>query len=329
MGADRGNNRFAVAGTLNEGVFTPGENTMSFTLVAQGDGTFAIRTSNGKYLYAGGTGNSNYLNTKAYAGELDANAKWNITISSIIATSTNRNDMRFNYNNNNPALISCYQSTSTNPAIALYVPQPAPTPVYETVRENLEPNRYYTVCLPKKVIAIKGASFWTLKSKSQDGATAYLEEETNNLPFAAGKPFIIQATDTKLEVVYEGAATEDAGTNGALHGTLVYMDAAALDAAGGSNVYMLFSNELRPVGENNHLEANRAYVLLSELNAVAEAPQGAPGRRVRAMPMQPQVATGVDQVPSDQVPNTKVLINGQLYIMYNGTMYNVQGQLVK
>ena len=176
--------------------------------------------------------------------------------------------------------------------------------------------------------AIKGASFWTLNNKSQDGATAYLEEETNNLPFDAGKPFIIQATAEKLEVVYEGAATENAGTNGALHGTLVYMDAAALDAAGGSNVYMLFSNELHPVGENNHLDANRAYVLLSELNPVAEAPQSAPGKRVRAMPMQPQVATGIDALNASDAP-TKVLINGQLYILRGEKMFDAKGQLVK
>ncbi len=200
-------------------------------------------------------------------------------------------------------------------------------PVYETVRSGLEINRYYTVCLSKKVTAIKGASFWTLNNKSQDGATAYLEEETNNLPFAAGKPFIIQATAEKLEVVYEGAATEDAGTNGALHGTLVYMDAAAL-AAAGSDVYMLFSNELRPVGENNHLDANRAYVLLSELNAVAEAPQSAPGKRVRAMPMQPQVATGFEAAEANEAPR-KVLINGELFILRGAKMYDAKGQLVK
>ena len=201
-------------------------------------------------------------------------------------------------------------------------------PDYETVRSGLEINRYYTVCLPKKVTAIKGASFWTLNNKSQDGATAYLEEETNNLPFAAGKPFIIQATADKLEVVYEGDATNVAGTNGALHGTLVYMDAAALAAAGGSNVYMLFSNELRPVGDDNHLDANRAYVLLSELNAVAEAPQGAPGKRVRAMPMQPQVATGIDALNASDAP-VKVLINGQLFIIRGEKMFDAKGQLVK
>ena len=200
-------------------------------------------------------------------------------------------------------------------------------PVYETVRSGLEINRYYTVCLPKKVTAIKGASFWTLNNKSQDGATAYLEEETNNLPFDAGKPFIIQATAENLEVVYEGAATEDAGTNGALHGTLVYMNAAAL-AAAGSDVYMLFSNKLRPVGENNHLDANRAYVKLSELNAVAEAPQGAPGKRVRAMPMQPQVATGFEAAEANEAPR-KVLINGEFFIIRGEKMYDAKGQLVK
>ena len=201
-------------------------------------------------------------------------------------------------------------------------------PVYDVVRENLTANRYYTVCLPKKVTAIKGASFWTLNNKSQDGATAYLEEETNNLPFAAGKPFIIQATADKLEVVYEGAATEDAGTNGALHGTLVYMNAAALTAAGGNDVYMLYENALRPVGENNHLDANRAYVLLSELNPVAEAPQSAPGKRVRAMPMQPQVATGIDALNASDAP-AKVLINGQLFIIRGEKMFDAKGQLVK
>lgn len=201
-------------------------------------------------------------------------------------------------------------------------------PVYDEVRSGLEVNRYYTVCLPKKVTAIKGASFWTLNNKSQDGATAYLEEETNNLPFAAGKPFIIQATADKLEVVYEGAATEDAGTNGALHGTLVYMNAAALTAAGGNDVYMLYENALRPVGENNHLDANRAYVLLSALNAVAEAPQSAPGKRVRAMPMQPQVATGIDALNASDAP-AKVLINGQLFIIRGEKMFDAKGQLVK
>ena len=41
------------------------------------------------------------------------------------------------------------------------------------------------------------------------------------------------------------------------------------------------------------------------------------------------IPTGVDNEPSDQVPSTKVLRNGQIYIMYKGTMYNVQGRRIE
>ena len=41
------------------------------------------------------------------------------------------------------------------------------------------------------------------------------------------------------------------------------------------------------------------------------------------------VPTGIDKVPSDQVPSTKVLREGKLYLMYEGRMYNVQGNRVK
>ena len=42
-----------------------------------------------------------------------------------------------------------------------------------------------------------------------------------------------------------------------------------------------------------------------------------------------KAATGINDVQGDNVRCTKVLRDGVLYIMYNGTMYNVQGQRVK
>lgn len=301
-----------------------GAEPVELTLGKDGD-NFTFNDGTG-YLYAAGTKTSkeNYMNTKVDA---DAACNWTITIdeNGTKITSVVNDKTPFMQYNPGSTRFSCY-NTASQQAVVLYKKENA-EPVYETVRSGLEVNRYYTVCLPKKVTAIKGASFWTLNSKSQDGAIAYLEEETNNLPFVAGKPFIIQATAAQLEVVYEGAATEDAGTNGALHGTLVYMNAAAL-AAAGSDVYMLFNNELRPVGVNNHLDANRAYVKLSELDPVAEAPQSAPGRRVRAMPMQPQVATGFEAAEANEAPR-KMIIDGKMYIFRGEKMYNANGQLVK
>ncbi len=324
MGVQNNNNRAAVLASVDgEGILTPGEGTMSFILEDQGDGTFALRTSNGKYLYAASS-SSNYLKTRDAIGD-DSNANWTLTATSAIANGDNTNEtVRFN-SGNNPKIFSCYADESKQSAIALYVPQVV-EPVYETVRENLEPNRYYTVCLPKKMIEVRGASFWTLSSRNTAETEAYLEE-VDPTTAEAGTPFIIQATDTKLEVVYTGAATTTAGTNGALHGTLTYMDADAL-AAAGTNIYMLYNNALRPVGTNNHLDANRAYIDYDALNPVTEAPQPAPGRRVRAVPMQQNTATGIDELNGSEAP-AKVLINGQLFILRGEKMYDAKGLLVK
>jgi len=40
-------------------------------------------------------------------------------------------------------------------------------------------------------------------------------------------------------------------------------------------------------------------------------------------------ATGFDQVPSDQVPSTKILRDGQLYILRGDKTYDATGRMVK
>ena len=130
-----------------------------------------------------------------------------------------------------------------------------------------------------------------------------------------------------MEVVYTGTATTTAGTNGALRGTLSDMDYDDLSAEG--NVYLLIQNAIRPLASGNYLNANRAYINYDDLNPVAEAPQPAPGRRVRAVPMQQNTATGMENVQGDNVQCTKVLINGQLFILRGEKMYDAKGQLVK
>ena len=117
------NNRTAVEGSLSEGVFTPGANTMSVTLVEQSTGKYALRTSNGKYLYAASS-SSNHMKTRDAIGD-DGAAIWTITIddnneASIVAnceTTNWRNVMQFN---SNSSLFSCYASASQQP-IKLYV----------------------------------------------------------------------------------------------------------------------------------------------------------------------------------------------------------------
>ena len=41
------------------------------------------------------------------------------------------------------------------------------------------------------------------------------------------------------------------------------------------------------------------------------------------------IPTGVWEMPSNQVPSTKVILNGQIYLMYQGRMYDVRGNEIK
>ena len=167
---------------------------------------------------------------------------------------------------------------------------------------------------------IRGASLWSFAGK--DANFAYLVRE--DAPFAAGKPFIIYAESDKLEAVLDGS-TGVAGSYNGLYGTLEYMDATALSNAGAT--YMLKNNELRPIGTNNHLDAYRAYIKLSEIPD-GGAPAGLPKHRVRAMPTQSNVATDIDAINASDAP-VKMMIDGELFILRGDNLYDATGRLVK
>ena len=211
-------------------------------------------------------------------------------------------------------------------AIQFYVPKPVvpPTPVYETVRENLAADHYYTLCFNKRMTAVQGATFWSLVSK--DGNLAYLVAA--DAPYEAGIPYIIYAEAAgDLTAVLEGDAIGVAGKNGALYGTFDDMDQDAIDAKG-TNIYVLSNNSLvRVDGQlGNSLKAYRAYIALDELGS--GAPLNVPAHRVRAIPMGEQTITGMDELNASEAP-VKMIINGQLYILRGEKMYNANGQIVK
>ena len=69
----------------------------------------------------------------------------------------------------------------------------------------------------------------------------------------------------------------------------------------------------------------RAYFLVNTNSGANNAPRH--GMRARII-KEEQVITGVENVQTNNEPNTKVLKDGILYILHNGKVYNVQGQLV-
>jgi hypothetical protein len=76
-----------------------------------------------------------------------------------------------------------------------------------------------------------------------------------------------------------------------------------------------------------------AYYCYVDYEAVlndSPAPAPAPGRRRVSMGVQgQQVATGIEDVQGDKVQCTKMLINGQLFILRGEKIYDAKGQLVK
>ena len=183
---------------------------------------------------------------------------------------------------------------------------------------------YYTICMPKAMTNVQGATFWQFVGK--DANSAYIEPVAT--PTVAGKPYLMYATTTgNVTATLEGEAAITAGTNGALYGTFIDMDQAAFNTAG-DNIYILIANVLHRVDgqTGNSLSAYRAYVDLDKLNPINGSMLTPNVRRVA---LGTNTATSVDQVQGDEVQSIKVLINGQMFIYRNGNMYDAQGKLVK
>lgn len=229
--------------------------------------------------------------------------------------------LRFRYYKSGQQAIQLYKKESVEPV--------EPELTYENARTGLTVGKFYTICMPRNILGVRGATFWNLNNRNEDGSMVYFVEAGASLD--AGKPYIFIATATTLEVAY---GEENAGSpvaNGALRGTFSAMTQGDFNdvstANGDSPIYMLVNNQLRQVAgrSGNSLGANRAYVIYNELQAGEPTP--APGRRVLAMPMNENVATGIDALGSDAQPS-KIIVNGQLFIIRDGKAYDATGRLV-
>ena len=329
MGKQNSSNRAAIASDFEDAVLTPAEGTKTFTLVDAGEGKFALRALNGKYLTSATTGTNNNL-LEADNFELD-NAKWTISINeqgvaSVVAAAGNRTYLKYNPNtsNNNP-IFSCYQYSTSQQPINIYK---IGTPDYGTYnRDNLTIGNYGTICLPKKG-TIAGATLFEIADYKN--GMIYCDELGENEEMVAGRPYIFLATATELNVTYtSGIVAEEAGNANGLYGfynlenenaTLPLADDASLGN------YILYQNQYWLVSGRAATIANyRAYIKIGEINYVAPAP----GRRRVAMNVNgEQTATGINELNAAEAP-VKMIMNGQLYILRGEKLYNANGQIVK
>ena len=195
-----------------------------------------------------------------------------------------------------------------------------PTPDYT---RTVTPGNLGTICLPSNVPAGKasGATFYTLAGMDANGRVAF-DEVTGEL--AAGVSYLFQATATEIVCFYGTESVLTPDEDGAMKGTFVNMTLTEL-----TDIYYFAKNALWSCVDLTELivPANCAYVNMAAVTAITEsAPVGV--RRITLGVNGAQVATGVDQVQGDEVP-TKMIINGQLFILRGEKMYDAQGKLVK
>lgn len=312
-GAQSGNNCSAIAGVLEDGIFTPGEGTVSYILIAQGENKYAIRTSDGQYLYAASS-TANHLKKRDAIGD-DGNALWVVTNTSAVACGTNRNVMQFN---SGSSLFSCYGSASQTD-IALYTRA-------KEKREGFTVGKLATVCVPYAVAQedIIGADVYEIAGKNEAGKIVFDQVTTGGM--VAGVAYLVQAKAETATFYYSGNAVAEPQNEGkALKGTFAEIDIAAADAA---NVYFFKDNALWSAKETGvKILAYRAWL---DMSAVGNAgPSPAPGRRRITMDVHGEnAATGMDELNASEAPR-KMIIDGKMYILRGEKMYNANGILVK
>jgi hypothetical protein len=177
--------------------------------------------------------------------------------------------------------------------------------------------------LPFNVPAGKasGATFYTLAGMDANGRVAF-DEVTGEL--AAGKSYLFQANAAEIVCYCGTTSVLSPDDSGAMKGTFGDLKLTEL-----SNIYYFAKNALWSCADLTELSipANRAYVDMDKVELITGA-ASVGVRRITLGVNGQNTATGVDQVQGDEVP-TKMIINGQLFILRGEKMYDAQGKLVK
>ena len=195
-----------------------------------------------------------------------------------------------------------------------------PAPIYWdlTITGTILPNytrdvtadNFGTLCLPFGG-TVEGAELYELVKAETDGV---LLGSVNKLE--AGVPYVFKATASQLAVYCDDTVADEAGASNGLYGTF---DDNTEVAAGN---YILKDNALCQAEATCYVDANRAYVVWSEI-PTTHTPM--PGRRYIGMGVHGENGTtGLDNIMTTDAP-VKAIENGQLIIIRGGEKFNAMG----
>ena len=204
-------------------------------------------------------------------------------------------------------------------------------------QRNVTEGRMGTVCLPANVEAgyIYGAEVYTLLCWKY--GTSYADCQMVDFgeveEMQAGYPYMIIPTSDKFAVVYGDESYDGDGVhmaNGFI-GTINAIAAAPDNVLVGK--YGIINNMVQKLGTNCNSPANRAYIDLSETPSKeayeAAHPNPAPRKRVSLGHQGTQETTGLDEINVNTEKIEKVMVDGQMFIIRGGHIFDATGRLVK
>lgn len=196
---------------------------------------------------------------------------------------------------------------------------------------SLTSSQYNTFCLPFALANAQLQAAFGTSYDLEEFVEASLDGDQLSLTFnkvtslTAGKPYLLQPSVDVVNPSFEGVtigvtapADQTSDTYISFHGTF-----APTELTGGNQniLFLGADNELFWPETSENLNGFRAYF---EVKASAAKI----AKRARIINKE-EAPTSLEKVQSDNVQGTKYIENGQLFILYNGAKYNVQGQVIK
>lgn len=197
-------------------------------------------------------------------------------------------------------------------------------------------DEWYTLCLPfdmdeAQLAATFGAGYTlaTLGNSEDRGSLIHLNFNYVNT-LEACKPYLLKpgvstATVPMIEDVTIKNVDPSAAPQKAESAHMHFQGTFAPTTLEGENKRFVGPNNYlySPAEGGTNMKSFRCYF------TIPVESQALVGSKAARIVLGPQVATGTENVQSDQVQSTKVIIDGTLYIIRGERTYNAQGQLVK
>lgn len=188
--------------------------------------------------------------------------------------------------------------------------------------EDKAAGAYATICLPRKIDHVENATLFHILDG--DITKVNFESVTDFSEEQAGMPYLVQVTadgDVNFYYAEAGEAVSDPVTPEDANGFVGRL-AEGEEEITSETALLVSGGKLYQAGTGCYLTQHHAYIEVSAINTVAKAPNMA-ARRVTLY--NPNAAPTNLNSLNGNMKATKVLRDGQLYIIRDTKMYNAQG----